>query len=200
MIHPDTQVHCLDLFIENSIRGSINDIFQKYYHKAVIKDNGKIKVAEIDFTQDPLIKITDLFGWTDVIKIQKVPFNYESDRWIDVLVANKQLMVTDNTLIPFYRINDSKRGFHGEVKYSYTLRYPLKSKPGDYLRLRNGINPDGSETEFAIPELISFNKSDYDHMAYGFRIITKSRFYNANDIHLFGGEYINEEELDKRFK
>jgi len=56
---------------------------------------------------------------------------------------------------------------------------------------------DGNPIEFARQEIINtFEGNDN----YGYEIITKSRFFNANDIHMFGSDHILTDEAVKWYK
>jgi len=67
MIHPNTHIQYLDYLTGEPGYTTVNDLYQKYYHKSITVKN----VTSIYFDEGH-IKITDLFGWTDVISITKV--------------------------------------------------------------------------------------------------------------------------------
>lgn len=201
MIHPDTQIQYLDIKDGEPRYKSINEFYQEYAHKSILKmDTNNIQEFMIDFSLNPHVKITDLFGWTDVLEIRKLVYRHPLRiNWVDVLVANKQLITCNRELLPVYGIDKNRIGFHGEVKYQYTLTTPTKISDG-YLRVHNGEDGDGNSLEFAVPQIIDPGNSGAIDASYGYEIITKSRFYNGNDIHLFGYDYINFEEVLNWYK
>ena len=190
MIYPDTQVQYLDLNDGGIRYKSVEKFYQEYVHmqSLILEFPGKT-ISTISFKNKGNIRITDLFGWTYVLEIRKIIFNDPSSiDWIDILVANKQLMVSDKELLPIYNINDSSIGFHGEVKYKYNLMNPLNITNG-YLRIHNGEDEEGSPSEFAIPQIIDTKNSKSINVNCGYQIITQSGFYNGNDIHLYGKDF-----------
>jgi hypothetical protein len=207
MIHPDTRVQYLDIKDGEPRYKTIEKLYQEYTHKSkiIIKDN-ECEISEINFANDPHVKITDLFGWTDIIKIRKTIINADYYIWNDIrlcnnnVILNKHVIVDYDELIPCYDINQHRVGFHGEVKYKYTLKSPTKMTKGDYLRIRNCEDENEEQIEFAsCHDLVAIG----DHQSggtTGFSIVTKSRFFNGNDIHLFASDEITIDEISKWYK
>ena len=193
MIHPDTQVQYIDMRDGEPRYKSINEFYQEYCHKAILKmDTNNVQESIIDFSLNPHVKITDLFGWTDVLEIKRFTIRYPlTINWINILVKDKKLITCNRELLPVYDINDNKIGFHGEVKYKYTLTSPVKLSSG-YLRTNNCEDENGNQVEFIIPEIVDLGNYNIDYSINGYEIITRSGFYNGNNIHLFGSDYIRE--------
>lgn len=184
MIHPSTQIQYLDIKTGEAKYKSVEEFYQEYCHKATVAWKSKVfDISLIDFSKDDLLKITDSFGWTDILSIAKIPFMHEIDSWYKIDGGDKSILVSSCEYVPTYNIRCPKIGFHGEVKYNYTLKTPNEIKADDYLRLYRGKDNNGSIIEFA--DSITSKPID-DKYDYGFSIMTKSRFFNANRIHMFG--------------
>lgn len=195
MIHSSTRVQCLDINTGEPLYGTIEQIFQKYSHLIEeVSMNGYCNnILKINF-DNRNFKITDLFGWTDVITIYRIMDYYQ---WSNINLDNNDIIVSSNELIPIYNKDKNKIGFHGEVKYNYILTNPAKIKNG-YIRVNNGEDDQGNPIEFLIPKKI--NNSDEYIKSNGYMIITKSRFYNGNNIHLFGSNQVTMEEMSNWYK
>lgn len=199
MIHPSTQIQYLDIKVGEPRYKTINDLYQEYCHKAIdVISNKEYKVGEIDFSETADVKITELFGWTDIIMLRKCQYLSSDINWINIIAANKNVLVSDKSLIPFYEVDNTTRGFHGEVKHKYILKNPTKSVKGDYLRLHGGEDEKGNSIEFTNKILI--NPHHGYNVSYGYEIITKSRFVNGNDIHLLACDSISIEEASSWYK
>ena len=69
MIHPNTQIQYIDIKLGEPKYNTVNDLYREYAHKAImLTDNCSI----IDFSSNSNVKITDLFGWTDIIQIKRI--------------------------------------------------------------------------------------------------------------------------------
>lgn len=203
MIHPDTQVQYLDIKVGEPRYRSIKELFQEYAYFATkdleYKDGSSI--SSIDF-RDLNVKITDLYGWTDLIQVSKIRIgnNGMDYKWFDLLTANKQIMVTKDELVPCYQVEDVHTGFHGEVKIRYVLKNPRMIRATDSLRIHNGEKPDGIPSEFNTVEVIELIPSKSINPEFGYFIKTRSKFYNGNDIHLYGSDEIDMDEITKWYK
>lgn len=196
MLHPQTQIQYIDIKDGEPRYKSINAFYQEYSHKSkLVISAPEEKLFEIDFT-DMNVMITDLFGWTQVLKVKKIVIQVPIT-WVDICAANKQILLSGSTLVPYYKLDETSRGFHGEVKHAYVLKNPSKADENDYLRIHNGETPTGEPTEFVRQEIIHTFESN---TVTGYEIITKSRFFNANDIHLFGSSHVLIEEACKWYK
>lgn len=187
MIHPSTLIHWIDINSEEVVEDTISSLFQKYSY---LREDGNNKISTIDFSRIN-VKIQDLTGWTK-IKLVKL-FNVEKIDWYRIEIADKSIVISGDALIPIYDNLKPERGFHGEIKYPYTFKNPGKIFPCDNLRLYRGILND-NEIEFASPSTI-LNLGLYDN-AYGYEVITQSRFFNANRIHMFGDDMLTIEEYE----
>jgi len=196
MLYPDTQIQYIDIKDGEPRYKTINEFYQEYSHKSKIKISDNVgTTSEIDFT-DMNVKITDLFGWTQVLMVRKI-IQKAGIRWADIVTANKQILISTGTLVPYYQKEETNIGFHGEVKHAYVLKNPSKANDNDCMRIHNGETFDGNPIEFARQEIINtFEGNDN----YGYEIITKSRFFNANDIHMFGSDHILTDEAVKWYK
>lgn len=193
MIHPNTQIQYLDIKVGEPRYNTVNDLYREYSHKAnMLTDDCSV----INFSSNSNVKITDLFGWTDIIQIKRI--KSDNITWNNINVANKQILLSNDELIPFYDINKTTIGFHGEVKYEYILKHLIKSdRSKDFLRIRNGENELGENIEFSPINIYSMSN---DKTNYGYQLITRSRFFNGNDIHLFGCDAVLLNEYKKWYK
>ena len=201
MIHPNTQIQYLDIKIGEPRYKTINDLYQEYSHNAEeILSHKHLKITEINFGENDNVKITDLFGWTNVLSLRKVQSVGYHIRWNILAAANKKVLLTESELVPFYDINKHTIGFHGEIKYEYILKQLSKSLDTDYIRLHNGEDTDESVIEFAPRQIIQTDKSEVNRINYGYELVTRSGFFNGNDIHLFSSDNISIDEVSKWYK
>lgn len=194
MIHPDTMIQWMDVDAGEVITGPVKDLFQKYSLKAEYKTlnvhGTESTLASIAFNSDdnPRVKITDGYGWTDILCLYKKPkYSY----WRNIILGRYELMVTRFTFVPTFvqsDIDNPKTGFHGEIKYPYTIKSTEQIREYDFIRIFDtGLDNEG----FIQPIIDNFFDTgiecEYD-------ITTKSRFFNANKIHMFGDLIMTEEE------
>ena len=199
MIHSNTQIQCLSLFDGEPKYKTIDEIYQEYCHKeqVVWKGKGSEKISTIDFTDDIKLKITDSYGWTDLLYITRVPMLKPINSWVQINVADKNVIVSNCEYIPAYKITLPRIGFHGEVKYNYICKTSTNINGDDYLRLYRGRDNNGDMIEFA--HITSIEEVN-DEFNYGFILTTKSKFYNANRIHLFSNTGTGKEENISDYK
>lgn len=131
-------------------------------------ENGFQKVWEIRLTDHDTVylndfMIKDLDGWTSILSITKFKVPYNRDYF---LIA-RDVIVTEDEMIPVYSEDDHKVGFHGSLLYKHEMK---KVSDIDHTALlRNGMN------YFSIAEI---NTIMHDE-PYGYRIKTKSGFCNV---------------------
>lgn len=169
MLHSLTDIHILDIDHEVSLHDSINKVFQ-YFSYLRKEDNG---FSYIDLSKVN-VKIKDWTGWTQLLRIEA--FN-NIDSW-DQLSSPNPLILIDE-IIPIYSPDVSKQGFHGEVKYKYILYDYQYLKGMKEFTVRAIV--DGDNWQAFLPMHL---ESIQDDTSVGYKIYTKSGFYNANNIHL----------------
>ena len=194
MILPDTIVQWIDVKTEKVHIGGVSDLYRAYAHKANHNNN----TSQIMFDRDSNVKITDSWGWTDVICIKK----FDGIDCVAILNANgHQLRCHHTTLIPFWDIHNPVKGFHGEMKYPFevaTLHKILaelmnEGWDGDRVSFIVKIrSQDSDPRDFAIIKISDIGDRKNWSETSCYQIITKSGFYNANDIVLWGKEKIPE--------
>lgn len=178
MISKDAIVQWLDIDRQTSKKGTVAELFQSYSDKAtVVPDFG----SEISLEKSN-IKIQDWTGWSNILKIKRINVFPENIEWYKLNVNEKEIIVDNRSLVPIYDGDDHFiHGFHGEIKYSYTLTNPAMISSG-YVRIRSDIESG----QFFTGLIKLFHES----CEVGFEIYTKSKFYNANSFHLYGSEDI----------
>lgn len=175
MIHGSSIVKCIDINHQAIYNDSVSKLFQSYIERVVKEKDGLIEA--IYFTEMDNVKITDWTGWTNIICIKKIS---PANQWSRITSSNKCIIVESDSLIPIYHSDDNISGFHGEIKYSYTLMKadmitPMKCM----MRIVNDENP--------FQEVI---EATCTAPGAGYEIYTRSKFYNANGFHLFGSDNI----------
>ena len=215
MISKDTRITALDLNDGEPFYGTIDELFIKYADIAYPAYLGQA----ISFKN---VKIQDWTGWTELTKIQKTN-SPEEFCWYKVgasediqgdsniyQITFPYIKMTHYQEILLYNDNDIQRGFHGEVKYRYSVLCPIFEDLSGKLRIRQPSFKSSDTWNMYVEELKRFaanidlsNIIDKDiddwkefHDAtvemtesedYGYTLITKSGFYNANGIHMFCG-------------
>lgn len=176
-------IQWMDVEAERVETTHIDDFFRSYIHLAKeYKGDDGCSVQEITF-DDRIVKITDMFGWTDIRSIYRVD-KHRPLHWNNLRCANKQLIVSDGTIMLTYDPSKISRGFHGEVKYGTIIKsaYNLKEHL-DILRVkRGGVDENYNDVEFdPIREIISME----DDWSSGFVIKTRSGRMNVSGVHCF---------------
>lgn len=178
MIHGSTIVHWLDINDQESGTSSVAKLFQRYSVKSKrISDDESV----ITFDKSDNVKVSDWTGWTEVQAIHKV--TNPDCMWRIIHVGEESLMLSNDTAIPIY---SSTRiiGFHGENKYPYIIKEVKDLNEGHVVRVLNpSIETFNNDGLYHID--ISSNKH-YDNRTYGYEIITRSKFFNANKFHMYG--------------
>lgn len=184
MIHEKNEIHWMDIKSENVQNSDISVIFKEYSHMIEQVPCSpdmtifQINFIDLDDKQIKNIKISDLYGWTNIISIRKIvltnPF-----KWYKITAGNREIIVSENTLIPVYYEQSKRRGFHGAVLYNYILKHPSKINPNDRIRIHRGRGSN----EFTVAEIEEYESNEN----FGYEIITKARFGNVNHIsvHMF---------------
>lgn len=199
MIHSSSIVQYLDIDKDKSFETSIDDLYKKYIENA-IQVNSDECISKIDFTNNHNIKISDWYGWSQLLCIKRV----KVDKWIELIVNQKQLQYSlilgEGMLVPSYNPYNSSRGFHGEIKYPYELKAVESFTERDILRAWKLVDfkdrsDSTDEAEFWHPTFIYPHKSDNNC---GYIIHTKSGFVNVNKFHLYTND-INDD-LRKHIK
>lgn len=159
---------------------SVFDLFKEYSHRAIKNENGH---EEIKFNTGEL-KVTDWRGWTDIEYIRRVK-NINMP-WIALCTDSHDIIVSSEELIPVYESPIPKRGFHGASIFEYQLKIPRDIDIStDFIRIRRGID----QKEFVhIYEPICDCTSAPS--LFGYEIGTKSKFFNCNNVHIFGSDVI----------
>lgn len=183
MHHPSTIVHWADIDNTEAVKDSLSALFQRFCVKAINDNNPPekniIRISEINFT-DKNVKLKDWFGWTQLHKVIKVETRSKVI-WDLVKVANREILLAPKTKILVYKDpSEYTVGFHGETKYHSEIKNRKDLMPGEYIRIRNGISPEGEEIEFS--KDISVIDTKLGNCYYV--IITRSGRFNANDIYM----------------
>lgn len=177
LIFKDQKIQFMDIRAELMVNDTIEHIYQKYSHMIKSFDQ---RTSFIDFKDDRVnAKISDVYGWTQLLTISKVNEVYH--KWKRVKVADKETIISDVTFLPCYDIKNPYKGFHGEVKYHYKLKHPSKLNSDDWIRIHRGKDENGNDIEFDHPIVEDFNPSKIEC---GYSIISKSRFGNVGDIEI----------------
>jgi hypothetical protein len=177
MIHQDSVVQWMDLDTKEVHEKKIFDMFGQYISRSIQQDDG---ILEVSFNSSNT-KIVDWKGWSDVKTLQR---QANITEWIKLTtVHGKSIMATPDTLIMIYNPDKIRKGFHGESKYEYKI-IPFKEiETGDIVRVRHVQNDDGYDVDFNVIsdiELLTTSPS------IGYRVFTKSGFFNGADFYLFG--------------
>ncbi len=178
MYHPDTIVHWLDIDKEYVGEDTISSMFQYFALLANVNSNrNEVLFKNPNNTSyDFNVKLKDWYGWTNVISISKteIPITWR----IIELNGLAKLHVCDDTLIPVCsNIARTFRGFNGEVKYRYEIRKYKELQPTDFFRVRDIV--DNNFTD----DIRVCGSATTDHY---YSIVTKSSFFNGNNILLYG--------------
>lgn len=173
MLSANSIMQILDTHRSVSYEESMYDIFLKYIEYTVENlDNSYTFIPAIGS-----LKIRDLQGWTDIIKITIFHNHHELLKMMyKIEVENHQPIFMDkDQYIPVYD-GENKIGFHGEVKYHVQKEKVSFFKDNEISKLRTDKN------EFITSKrVIEVYRDDPT-----FNIETKSGFFNANGIHLLG--------------
>ena len=186
MIHPNTLLYYIDIKNPDPKYKTPDQLWQEYCHKArtifdvsdnpnkYSEDDPFSKIEQIDF-EPSSIKITDTFGFTDLISIKKIGL-FKPIKWLDLFtVDDLHAIISEDEYVPIF-YNKTNIGFHGEVKYQYGLVKTNEIiEKGGFIRQRCFTN---SGSEFSVPHMTNFN-SDVTH---AYVLLTKSQFFNACDV------------------
>lgn len=179
MINGENKIHILDIDRNENIHDTIDQVFKRYIHKATISESGQI----ISFKDDN-VKISDWTGWTQLLSIKRIKTNPDWYK-IEMIKSENEIIIDTNHLLPIYNSFITKIGFHGEVKYKYTLlpANELSSLYERYIRMRGLEDTDGRIIQFDQIKSVS-NVDSILNENYGYIIETKSKFFNCNYYHL----------------
>ena len=190
MIHHSTPIHFLDINEGVDYNKDAEFLFTHYAHKINVTDKGE----EIVFTDNDNVKIMDWRGWTQIEKIEKSI----NENWYQLMpivipegLYNHQkfspIEVSSDTLIPVYDPHKFIRGFHGEVKFEYKLKKVDQLSSTDQLRFLKLIDIYGNNHRFSSVTLYPTNST-----IIGYKIYTKSEFFNAGVYHLYASDIVSE--------
>lgn len=186
MIANDSMIMWMDTSDQSVHETTIEELYSKFQ----IHEKSLFYESSIDMSRFN-VKITDMYGWTEIIKIVKQNQLTATGIYID---ENVCLVGTNDTFIPIYENDNHRVGFHGELIYDYTLKHLGMMNTGDRVLLRI---PGSDKFEFVN---IKVNDQMISKFGSKYHIITKSRFFNANGFHIFGDENIKVEEVEKMYK
>ena len=188
MIAPNTPIQIVNPSTGEFLSSPVDNIFQKFSlyidRNSYCKDNYHEPI--IIFPKHLHIKISDFYGWTDIISIKRIDVDNDNKKWISLNVNRYNIDVLEDTIIPCFDTSAPIKGFHGSIEYPY-MGIPANILPTDvYNRVHRGKSPKGTKIDYAHPMVtISPHKHHYAYI-----INTKSKFYNANHITLNGINYI----------
>lgn len=182
MISPEMELQWMNVKEEQVKTTSVFDLFKENSHRMMRIKNG---YKEIRFSPGEL-KITDWRGWTDIEYIRKVEAITPS--WIQISAGQQSILVSEHEEIPVYTSISPRKGFHGASVYNYQLKRPYDIDPlTDFLRIRRGIDLDEIPIEFDHPSLQFKGRC---HSDFGYEIGTRSKFFNCNNVHIFGSDTV----------
>ena len=135
------------------------------------------------------VLITDWLGWSAINTITRL--GGQTD-WVELITAHgKAILGTSDTLIPVYNPDVLTVGFHGERKYAYELKeFGEISDEESIVRVRHSIDDNDIDIHFdTIVSVVVYDNyyhafDDMELSTIGYHIITKSGFFNCNDIYL----------------
>ncbi len=174
MLKGDTIIKILDIDHNVHMEESLDKIHLHYFTQSQsgIIDFSKMKVYISDWT-----------GWTMLKSIQRINQNIKFRQLHTTKYVNTvpiSVFIDEDQIIPAYD-EMRKTGFHGEVKYRYAKRH---INAGDKFRMR-AMLPSNVEWQ----DFISMEVSDsYELCDHGYRIYTRSGFFNAGPLHFLSSD------------
>lgn len=182
MIHGSAIIQWLDITTQENGISTASKLFQRYSVKAKrISEDEEV----ITFDKSDNVKVTDWTGWTELQAIHKIK---NADGWKIMRVGKQALMVSDDANIPAYS-STMIVGFHGENKYPYIVKEIKDLNEGVVVRV---LNPDIEIASSNGLYLLEIDHYGHDG-TYGYELITRSKFYNANKFHMYGSYTIPSE-------
>jgi hypothetical protein len=184
MFFPTNKIQWMDVASGKVYTDEIRTFFRSYIHLATYYQTdprGRYR-TKIDF-KDRIVKITDMFGWTDVLSVKCVS-PYVTSSWIRLICANKIIIVSADTKMITYEPTKMSRGFHGEVKYGTEIKKASELQVDkDILRVkRGGVDENFNDVEFSsISSQESFR--NYKRLHFGYVFKTRSTTLNIADVH-----------------
>ena len=180
MISPEMKVQWMNVKEEQVKTTSILDLFKEHSHRSTKMNDGH---EEIRFNPGEL-KVTDWRGWTDIEYIRRI--EDMNVLWVALCTDSHDIIVSSEELIPVYKLSIPRRGFHGASIFEYQLKIPRDiDKTTDFIRIRRGFNQE---------EFVHIYEPIYDCTSapslFGYEIGTRSKFFNCNNIHIFGSDSI----------
>jgi len=181
MIHPDSNLHWIDLKAQRVYTGAMSKLFQMYSHRA---KNITSDLSEVIFDSDNVVKVTDYTGWTDAISIRRRSESIVNFCLVRVDATIHHLLVcTPETLIPVYD-GTKISGFHGETKHRFVIKYAGDIEDGDLIKMH--LRGEGRNTPlYPVTSVITRQE-----MSPTYQLLTKSGFYSVNRFYLWGREEI----------
>lgn len=187
MLHPENKLTWLDITKDKVMKGSISDLFTVYADRVHDFGHGTSVIA-FGAERGPKIKVQDWTGWTELQTIWKIAD--VDDKWVRISVKGHpeiSTKVSYHELVPAYDITDTKIGFHGEVKYGYFLKNPMRFISSDKLRIR-GIEDLFPDHPYFAP--VDVEELD-DTFRYGYHMYTVSSFLNMDNFHMYGSDMVD---------
>lgn len=194
MIHSSTIIQWADINRSIVETAPVKILFQSYAERITGSTNGS-PYTVIEFGDKDNVQIRDWTGWTKIISIKRIDTPCD---WVKVTSGDKEIIIEKTSIIPAYRVNDKKRGYHGEEKFAYVGTIAELVDTSDMARLVK------HEPEFMQMNTTLIEDSCFPYTRYG--IQTASGFYNANDFHLLAMGLMNGETIkhiyssEKRYK
>ena len=193
MIYPDTIVRVLDIKSQKCQSIQISTLYaecatsHEMFPPLPTDGSSTIRITP-GMYEDP-VYIQDLNGWTEITSIRKVrEIDYNVD-WFTLTVFSRETSFKDlevvldsNAVIPVFDVKRMKIGFHGERKYQYTLKRLASLRYDDMLRVI-----DDGHLVFGSLRQSLMEKRIYST---GYEVYTKSGFFNAGGLYLWGREFI----------
>lgn len=198
MFHPLTCIQYIDSVIEADVKITLQAMFEKFSLLSAPDGYGHI----IDFASVPTpTVISDLYGWTHLLSMRKDVIGTDGDAfrqsfgaeilrgdkviWYKIYCGKSTIIVSSSQLVPIYEPSSHYKGFHGEDRYAYTLKFPDEIKEGDMMRLKLSKDVDD---EFLPVTVSNEFDSKIDNIGYGYTLITRSNTFSVlpYGLHMLG--------------
>lgn len=182
MIYHDSEMMWMDVSDRDVYTGPVSKMFGQYALRAATLQDGLIR---LEFNSERnIVKVPDWRGWSDMIRFDR---QAGINNWIRLTTdGGKSIMATPDSIIPVYDVSKVTSGFHGETKYGYVLTKFFDVRLDDTVRVRHQINDDDVSIDFGHISSIDITKNALETQI-GYEVITKSGFYNCNDVYLWSG-------------
>lgn len=192
MIYKKSIIQVMDLTTHNVSTGTVDSIFGKLMvNSKKSGDTISLTPPIMPSTEAPSrLKVTDMFGWSDVTKFIRIGVDLCADCSDNILTPiiietsrGKTITCFRETLFPVYNPKNTKRGFHGETKYEHEIKCAEDIIIGDTLRVIHCKDQDDNDIYFDTVRSIQYDGTE----TMFYTIETKSKYMTCNDIYIYTG-------------